>query len=163
MVVGGRRRGIETSFDADIHPGLLLIEINVLYIYICINAKTSWSGSRYRRIHFLPFTRDGRGYAQKTPFINLWNLMLLRALIFANFQHLIKKTYVACEVCQTVFASENSLVRASSALHQEVTSPIITFTKRDFEYCRVGRRENVKQALSSSNTRWLINVVDHSQ
>jgi hypothetical protein len=28
----------------------------------------------------LPFTRDGRGYAQNTPFINLWNLHLLACM-----------------------------------------------------------------------------------
>lgn len=38
---------------------------------LCILPKTyaSWSGTSYSRIHFLPFTRDGRGYAQQTPFI----------------------------------------------------------------------------------------------
>ena len=34
----------------------------------------SWSGTSYCRIHFLPFTRDGRGYAQNAPFMNLWTV-----------------------------------------------------------------------------------------
>jgi len=47
-----------------------------------IIAKISWSGTSYCRIHFLPFTRDGRGYAQNTPFINLWNLKFALASDF---------------------------------------------------------------------------------
>lgn len=36
--------------------------------YILFLKYASWSGTSYSRIHFLPFTRDGRGYAQNTPF-----------------------------------------------------------------------------------------------
>lgn len=45
---------------------------NIWGLYKSSLAKTSWSGTSYCRIHFLPFTRDGRGYAQNAPFINLW-------------------------------------------------------------------------------------------
>jgi hypothetical protein len=47
-----------------------------LFIF-CEKQNSSWSGTSYCRIHFLPFTRDGRDYAQNTPFINLWNITLL--------------------------------------------------------------------------------------
>jgi hypothetical protein len=56
-------------------------------IYYTITAKTVWSGTSYCRIHFLPFTRDGRGYAQNTPFTNLWNFAFLSFLpTFSKFQ-----------------------------------------------------------------------------
>ena len=47
-----------------------------------------WSGTSYRRIHFLPFTRDGRGYAQHTPFYqSLETLIRIRtdSLLFYDF------------------------------------------------------------------------------
>ena len=71
----------------DIPPdqnAILLVEVKwgsqgLSRIYIDNVAKTNWSGTSYRRIHFLPFTRDGRGYVQITPFNNLWNLMTTRS------------------------------------------------------------------------------------
>lgn len=66
-------RGKGTSCgDARTAPHDHLTEMKKFGIYIYFLAKTSWSGTSYCRIHFLPFTRDGRGYAQYTPFINLW-------------------------------------------------------------------------------------------
>lgn len=58
-------------------------------IYFNTTQKVSWSGTSYCRIHFLPFTRDGRGYAQHAPFINLWTSYFanarLRAIVFFSF------------------------------------------------------------------------------
>ena len=34
----------------------------------CNKRLNIWSGTGYRRIHFLPFTRDGRDHVHQTPF-----------------------------------------------------------------------------------------------
>jgi hypothetical protein len=72
------------GFDECLYKGL----------YITIGAKTCWSGTSYRRIHFLPFTRDGLGYAQYTPFINLWNLesALASSFLFVFLENLQRAT-----------------------------------------------------------------------
>jgi len=48
--------------------------ISAIYIYYIKNY--GWSGTSYRRIHFLPFTRDGRGYAQYTPLSQSLDLLV---------------------------------------------------------------------------------------
>jgi len=53
--------------------------VPILFSTYCVKQEFAvWSGTSYSRIHFLPFTRDGRGYAQHTPFTQSLELSHMR-------------------------------------------------------------------------------------
>jgi hypothetical protein len=57
-------------------------------IYFVLHCLATWSATNYSRIHFLPFTRDGRGYAQQTPFKqSLDTYQLLLRFAFSLFAY----------------------------------------------------------------------------
>lgn len=77
-----------------------------------------WSGTSYSRTHFLPFTRDDRGYAHNTPFIQFFTYTLaIQKFYFVRFSFFLAHSKEHC-----VYASllvEDSLI---VFLHQMVAS-----------------------------------------
>jgi hypothetical protein len=83
VCVRERRGGRSSSHDSDQYqlepcPRLQTRPRHFFYIYFIITLLGVWSGTSYRRIHFLPFTRDGRGFCPDILrlSLNLWNFIL---------------------------------------------------------------------------------------